>query len=107
MPLAVAGTAVLAIRTGQYSLINLVHALNRCYEDGLYFADYLSFCQTAERRIHRSNAAMPTSTAAQAEGQVEALRRFEKIAAEKVTFAYPGSDSQPCGRCRYGWAAVR
>src|SRR5262249_18417220 len=45
MPLAVAGTAVLAIRTGQNSLVNLVHALNRCYEDGLYFAGYLSYCQ--------------------------------------------------------------
>jgi ATP-binding cassette, subfamily B, bacterial len=93
MPLAVAGTAVLAIRTGQNSLINLVHALNRCYEDGLYFADYLSYCQMAEQRIHRSHAATATSTAAQAAGQVEALRRFQQITAEQVTFTYPGSDT--------------
>ncbi|WP_329243112.1 ABC transporter ATP-binding protein/permease [Actinoallomurus sp. NBC_01490] len=93
MPLAVAGTAVLAIRTGQNSLINLVHALNRCYEDGLYFADYLSYCQMAEQRIHRSRAAIATSTDAQAAGRVEALRRFQQITADQVTFAYPGSDT--------------
>jgi ATP-binding cassette subfamily B protein len=93
MPLAVAGTAVLAIRTGQNSLINLVHALNRCYEDGLYFADYLSYCRMAEQRIHRSHSATATSTAPQATGHVETLRRFQQITADQVTFAYPGSDT--------------
>jgi len=93
MPLAVAGTAVLVIRAGQNSLINLVHALNRCYEDGLYFADYLSYCQTVEQRIHRSHAGLTTSTSAQAADQVEALRGFDLITAEQVTFAYPGSDA--------------
>jgi ATP-binding cassette subfamily B protein len=121
MPLAVAGTAVLAIRTGQNSLVNLVHALNRCYEDGLYFADYLSYCELAERRVHRGDAptatpttptATPTASTAlttptalttsaadttltttQPAGRVEALRRFQQITAERLTFAYPGSDT--------------
>ncbi|GAA4099111.1 ABC transporter ATP-binding protein [Actinomadura miaoliensis] len=63
MPLAVAGTAVLAIRTGQNSLINLVYALNRCYEDGLYFSDYVSFCQTAETRLPPNIATSDTANA--------------------------------------------
>ncbi|MEP7024812.1 MAG: ABC transporter ATP-binding protein, partial [Actinomycetota bacterium] len=42
--LAVAGTAVLAIRSAQSSLANLLYAVNQCYEDGLYFSDYLDFC---------------------------------------------------------------
>jgi ATP-binding cassette, subfamily B, bacterial len=93
MPLAVAGTAVLAIRTGQNSLINLVHALNRCYEDGLYFGDYVSYCRCVEQRIHRDHAGRAALTAAEAAGQVESLRRFRQITAEQVTFAYPGSDT--------------
>ncbi|GLZ14576.1 multidrug ABC transporter permease [Actinomadura sp. NBRC 104425] len=95
MPLAVAGTAVLAIRTGQNSLINLVYALNRCYEDGLYFGDYVSFCQVAGARL-------PTGTAAEADapgasngtsGTVATLRAFREIRAEAVTFTYPGGDT--------------
>ncbi|GAA4130361.1 ABC transporter ATP-binding protein [Actinomadura keratinilytica] len=98
MPLAVAGTAVLAIRTGQNSLINLVYALNRCYEDGLYFGDYVSFCRVAGTRL-------PTDTAAEADapgasngtqgtsGTVATLRAFREIRAEAVTFTYPGGDT--------------
>jgi ATP-binding cassette, subfamily B, bacterial len=93
MPLAVAGTAVLAIRTGQSSLINLVYALNHCYEDGLYFSDYVSYCQAVEQRIHRDHEGRAPLTAAEAAGQVESLRRFRQITAEQVTFAYPGSDT--------------
>lgn len=98
MPLAVAGTAVLAIRTGQNSLINLVYALNRCYEDGLYFGDYVSFCRVAGTRL-------PTDTTAEADapgasngtqgtsGTVATLRAFREIRAEAVTFTYPGGDT--------------
>ncbi|WP_227023196.1 ABC transporter ATP-binding protein [Actinomadura rubrobrunea] len=90
MPLAVAGTAVLAIRTGQQSLINLIHALNRCYEDGLYFSDYVSFCRTAEARMRRPRT-VPDPR--REHGTVEALRRFREIVVEGVTFFYPGSDT--------------
>jgi ATP-binding cassette subfamily B protein len=59
VPLAVAGTAVLAIRTGQTSLANLVYAINRCYEEGLYFSDYLGFCAEAEQRLPRGDRSGP------------------------------------------------
>lgn len=51
MPLAVAGTAVLAIRSGQTYLANLMYATNRLYEEGLYFTDFLDFCADAEGRL--------------------------------------------------------
>ncbi|MEV7908492.1 ABC transporter ATP-binding protein, partial [Streptomyces anulatus] len=51
VPLAVAGTAVLAIRSGQTYLSNLMYATNRLYEEGLYFTDFLDFCTEAESRI--------------------------------------------------------
>ncbi|MBW8482778.1 ABC transporter ATP-binding protein [Actinomadura parmotrematis] len=91
MPLAVAGTAVLAIRTGQSSLINLVYSLNRCYEDGLYFGDYLGYCAAAEERISAGRAGRPALAAGERERRVERLRGFSEIVAEDVTFAYPGS----------------
>jgi ATP-binding cassette subfamily B protein/ATP-binding cassette subfamily C protein len=50
LPLAVAGTAVLAIRSAQASLNQLLYAVNQCYEEGLYFSDYLSFCADADHR---------------------------------------------------------
>ena len=85
MPLAVAGTAVLAIRAGQTSLVNLVNALNRCYEDGLYFSDYMAYCDAAEQRIHpgRTAAAELDGTQTQLD---ETLREFREIRAEDVTF---------------------
>ncbi|GAA2727211.1 ABC transporter ATP-binding protein [Actinocorallia aurantiaca] len=82
VPLAVAGAAVLAIRTGKTSLANLVYAVNRCYEDGLYFADYLNFCDQAENRAPKRAAELPAPPEA-----------FEVIRAEDVTFTYPGADT--------------
>ncbi|RAY11764.1 ABC transporter ATP-binding protein [Actinomadura craniellae] len=80
IPLAVAGTAVLAIRTGQTSLANLVYATNRVYEEGLYFRDYLDFCAEAERRIPQ----VPADGAEIPDG-------FDRITVESLTFAYPGA----------------
>ncbi len=88
VPLAVAGTAVLAIRTGQTSLANLVFAVNQCYEQGLYFGDYLTFCDTAEARIPRR--ALPS--AAKEEDEV-LPDDFACIRVEDVTFTYPGADA--------------
>ncbi|MEV4891714.1 ABC transporter ATP-binding protein, partial [Nonomuraea sp. NPDC055795] len=76
--LAVAGTAVLAIRQGQSSLGNLMYATNRLYEEGLYFTDFLDFCDDAERRLSKPRP-------------VEAPASFARICAHDVTFAYPGS----------------
>jgi ATP-binding cassette subfamily B protein/ATP-binding cassette subfamily C protein len=77
IPLAVAGTAVLAIRSAQASLGTLLYAVNRCYEEGLYFSDYLAFCTDAERRIP------PPGTRPVPAG-------FDRIVADRVTFTYPG-----------------
>jgi ATP-binding cassette subfamily B protein/ATP-binding cassette subfamily C protein len=79
VPLAVAGTAVLAIRSAQASLANLMYAVNRSYEEGLYFTDYLTFCADAARRIRPPGGA-PVPEA------------FGKITAAGVTFTYPGAD---------------
>jgi ATP-binding cassette, subfamily B, bacterial len=57
LPLAVAGTAVLAIRSAQASLTTLMYAVNQCYEEGLYFSDYLAFCADAGQRIPASGTA--------------------------------------------------
>ena len=76
IPLAVAGTAVLAIRSAQSSLANLLFAVNQCYEEGLYFSDYLSFCTDAAKRIPGPSA-RPTPYG------------FSRITADRVTFSYP------------------
>ena len=78
IPLAVAGTAVLAIRSAQASLSSLLYAVNRCYEQGLYFSDYLAFCADAARRIP------PPGTRPVPAG-------FDRITVDRVTFTYPGA----------------
>ncbi|MEU8193875.1 ATP-binding cassette domain-containing protein [Microbispora amethystogenes] len=78
VPLAVAGTAVLAIRTGQGSLANLLYSTNRLYEEGLYFTDFLDFTARAEARIPPLR-------------EREAPERFERITVEDVTFTYPAT----------------
>ncbi|MGP4093469.1 ABC transporter ATP-binding protein [Nonomuraea sp. KM90] len=80
IPLAVAGTAVLAIRSAQTSLGNLMYATNRLYEEGLYFTDFLEFCADAEHRLPCDrHEPMPET--------------FDRITAEEVTFTYPGAES--------------
>ncbi|MFI0419320.1 ABC transporter ATP-binding protein [Spongiactinospora sp. 9N601] len=81
VPLAVAGTAVLAIRSGQASLNTLLYATNRLYEEGLYFTDFLDFCAEAEARLQRRPRSVPAPAS------------FERISVEDVTFTYPAADS--------------
>jgi ATP-binding cassette subfamily B protein len=78
LPLSVAGTAVLALRSAAGSLQLLMHSVNQCYEEGLYFSDYMAFCDDAVSRIIPGSAAAPVA--------------FERIIAAGVTFAYPGAD---------------
>lgn len=78
IPLAVAGTAVLAIRQGQNSLANLMYTTNRLYEEGLYFTDFLDFCAAAEARLTGARPAAAPAT-------------FRRIEADDITFTYPGS----------------
>ncbi|MEV5570125.1 ABC transporter ATP-binding protein [Spirillospora sp. NPDC052269] len=96
MPLAVAGTAVLAIRTGQQSLLNLVHALNRTYEDGLYFSDYLAYVEMSDESTGRLELSTTHDAAAETVA-VQALRDFRQITVDGITFTYPSSD-QPALR---------
>src|SRR6516165_3653707 len=79
MPLSVAGTAVLAIRSAQAALQQLMYAVNQCYEEGLYFSDYLAFCEDATSRLPPP-------------GLRPAPAEFERIAVSDVTFGYPGVD---------------
>jgi ATP-binding cassette subfamily B protein/ATP-binding cassette subfamily C protein len=80
IPLSVAGAAVLAIRTGQMSLTALIQTMNRLYEAGLYFGDYLAFCESARERVPPP----PATPAGPAP--------FRLLTAENVTFTYPGAD---------------
>jgi ATP-binding cassette subfamily B protein/ATP-binding cassette subfamily C protein len=80
LPLSVAGTAVLALRSAAGSLQQLMYAVNQCYEEGLYFSDYLAFCADAQARIP-------------AEGAADVPVGFERISVDAVTFSYPGADS--------------
>ena len=77
LPLSVAGTAVLALRSAAGSIQQLMYAVNQCYEEGLYFSDYLAFCANAADRIP-------------ATGTVAAPSAFSRITADEVTFSYPG-----------------
>ncbi|GAA3146090.1 ABC transporter ATP-binding protein [Nonomuraea roseoviolacea] len=78
VPLAVAGAAVLAVRAGQGSLTGLIQAMNRLYEAGLYFGDYLTFRELAEERAAPSGGALAPAP-------------FRRLTADDVTFTYPGA----------------
>ncbi|MEU5696948.1 ABC transporter ATP-binding protein [Actinosynnema sp. NPDC020468] len=77
VPLAVAGTAVLAIRVATTALNRLVLAANQLVEQGLYVADYQEFLTTAARS-RRGGAHTPVEPG--------------RVRLEDVTFHYPGSD---------------
>jgi ATP-binding cassette subfamily B protein/ATP-binding cassette subfamily C protein len=79
LALSVAGTAVLALRSAASSLQQLMYNVNQCYEDGLYFSDYMSFCEDAQARIP------PPGPSGVPSG-------FDRIVASGVTFTYPGAD---------------
>jgi ATP-binding cassette subfamily B protein/ATP-binding cassette subfamily C protein len=67
------------VRSAAASLAQLIYNVNQTYEDGLYFSDYVSFCDDALARIPppRLDSAPPG---------------FAKIVASGVTFTYPGAD---------------
>ena len=76
--LPVAGTAVLTIQLAVSSLSRLLVSVNQCYESGLYFTDYLDFCQQAEQGLPRA-------------GSRPAPPGFDVIEASQISFSYPGS----------------
>ncbi|MGI5262393.1 ATP-binding cassette domain-containing protein [Streptomyces angustmyceticus] len=80
LPLAVGGTAVLAIRTSTARLTSLVQQVNRLYEELLFLTDTEDAIEVAGRHaIPRTGAALPSP--------VRAVRT------EDVTFTYPGAEA--------------
>ncbi|MFJ3905641.1 ATP-binding cassette domain-containing protein [Streptomyces sp. NPDC090025] len=79
MELAVAGTAVLAIRGGSANITDLVLRVTEVQEEALFVADLETLCEEAVRR------AIPV-------GGRELPDEVAEIRFEKVTFTYPGAD---------------
>jgi ATP-binding cassette subfamily B protein len=70
MPLAAAGTAVLAIRNGREALSTALSSLNDAYENFLYFGEYRAWIEEAARRIpsSRPQAAPASPTVIRVDG---------------------------------------
>ncbi|MBV7695023.1 ABC transporter ATP-binding protein/permease [Streptomyces sp. TRM70350] len=82
MSLAVAGTAVIAIRTGSASLETLVLEINQLHEEALFVGDLERlYVEAAERAIPVGGAALPENP--------------REIRFENVTFSYPGDATRP------------
>ncbi|WP_059007628.1 ABC transporter ATP-binding protein [Streptomyces specialis] len=82
MAMSVAGTAVLAIRTGSASLSGMVHAINNLYDESLFVADLEELCaQAAGWAIPVGGLPVPTAP--------------REIAFDTVTFRYPGTSAEP------------
>ncbi|MFF8863642.1 ABC transporter ATP-binding protein [Streptomyces sp. NPDC015139] len=82
MALSVAGTAVLAIRTGAASLDTLVLQINQLHEEALFVGDLeRMYVEAAERAIPVGGEALPEDP--------------REIRFENVTFSYPGDAARP------------
>ncbi len=78
MPLAVAGTAVIAVRSAGAGLTALVLQVNRLYEEAMYLKDLQDACEGAERH------AIPA-------GGTPVPRPLTEIRLTDVSFTYPGA----------------
>ncbi|GAA3306631.1 ABC transporter ATP-binding protein [Streptomyces cinereospinus] len=82
MSLAVAGTAVIAIRTGSASLETLVLEINQLHEEALFVGDLERlYVEAADRAIPAGGTALPEDP--------------REIRFENVTFSYPGDATRP------------
>ncbi|MFF6991556.1 ATP-binding cassette domain-containing protein [Streptomyces sp. NPDC010273] len=82
MALSVAGTAVIAIRSGSASLDNLVLAVNQLHQEALFVGDLQKlYEEAAERAIPVGGATLPEEP--------------REIRFENVTFSYPGEATHP------------
>ncbi len=82
MALAVAGTAVIAIRSGSTSLNTLVLEINELHEEALFVGDLQRlYVEAAERAIPVGGVALPDDP--------------REIRFENVTFGYPGESARP------------
>lgn len=80
IPLAAAGTAVIAVQTSRLLLNGLVTGINTTYKTGLYLGDWATFLTDAETRTRLPATPVPVP----ADPSV--------IRATNVTFRYPGSE---------------
>lgn len=78
IPLAVAGTAVIAIRTSSAALGQLVRATNELFEQSLYVSDYQSFLSAARERRRPASVVAPAPN---------------RITLHEVGFRYPGASA--------------
>lgn len=82
MALSVAGTAVIAIRTGSASLDTLVLEINQLHEEALFVGDLKRlYVEAAERAIPVGGEELPEEP--------------KEIRFEDVTFSYPGDSARP------------
>jgi ATP-binding cassette subfamily B protein len=82
MALSVAGTAVIAIRTGSTSLDTLVLEVNQLHEEALFVGDLQRlYVEAAERAIPAGGLPLPDDP--------------REIRFEHVTFRYPGDATRP------------
>ncbi|MCF3137418.1 ABC transporter ATP-binding protein [Streptomyces olivochromogenes] len=82
MALSVAGTAVIAIRTGSASLDTLVLEINQLHEEALFVGDLQRlYVEASERAIPVGGERLPESP--------------KEIRFENVTFNYPGEAARP------------
>ncbi|MET7717818.1 ABC transporter ATP-binding protein [Streptomyces sp. NPDC005407] len=80
MSLAVAGTAVIAVRSGSASLGALVMNVNQLHEESLYVRDHGRFlAQAAQRAIPEGGAPVPD--------------QVKQIVLDRVTYRYPDRES--------------
>ncbi|MFD0020746.1 ABC transporter ATP-binding protein [Streptomyces sp. NPDC058382] len=80
MSLAVAGTAVIAVRTGSASLGALVMNINQLHEESLYVRDHGQFLvEAAQRAIPQTGGPVP--------------EQVGKVSLEHVTYRYPDRDA--------------
>ncbi|MEW2290739.1 ABC transporter ATP-binding protein [Streptomyces sp. NPDC047841] len=85
LPLAVGGTAVIAIRTSTARLTSLVQQVNRLYEELLFLTDTEDAIKIAgENAIPSSGKPLPAPV--------------REVRTEAVSFTYPGADS-PALKC--------
>jgi ATP-binding cassette subfamily B protein len=80
MPLALAGAAVVAMRTASTALSNTIYGVNRLYEDSFYVDLYHSLLDDAGARHQPATRATAPANPA-------------TIRLEDVTFTYPGQES--------------
>ncbi|MGW1911213.1 ABC transporter ATP-binding protein [Streptomyces sp. NPDC002076] len=102
MALSVAGTAVIAIRTGASSLDTLVLEINQLHEEALFVGDLQRlYVEAAERAVPEGGEALPEDP--------------KEIRFEHVTFSYPSDTPAPStgelqastGELRAGSAGLR